>query len=482
MTTARWHRAAAMAIGGLLLATLVAAVPTAASAAPSTTAAPGASPARAALLAGSHKVRQDGWLLVHLQGTPYQIGYQRGYLTGRLAALWVRSYLGPKGGDRTHMRHIAEDYIWPEVPLEYRREMRGNVAGMRARGYKVDLWDVVAANAWSDMDVYWSLRAHPASAAPSTSGRCSAFIATGDATADHTIVMGHNTWSDYDEDYMYNIVFDVTPASGHSFRYQGSGASIWSGEDWYVNDSGLMVCETSLDDYASGRPDGVPVFVRIRQALQYDTSVTQVVRTLRTRSNGGYPNEWLIGDAKTGEIASLQLGRRVSDLKRTFNGFYGSSNWPTGANVRREEQAPKPSLKDNSYARYVRWGQLATQEYGKVDASVGQAMLADHWDTYLQRDAPSSRTICGHCEAETVDKDSIWPDGAYDGKVITSDMALGGMQFLARWGHPCGAGFDADDFMLKHPFWLRSADAFAVTGLLTFARDTPNPWTVVGSF
>ena len=473
MITPRRHTVAAIAILGVLLAGLVTAVPAVASA---------ASPVRADLLAGSHAVRQDGWLLVHLQGTPYQVGYQRGYLTGRLAALWVRSYLGPKGPDRTHMRRIAATYIWPKVPVEYRREIRGNVAGMRARGYRVDLWDVVAANAWSDMDVYWSLRTHPAGAAPSTSGRCSAFIATGDATADHKIVMGHNTWSDYDEDYMYNVVFDVKPAKGHAFRYQGSGASIWSGEDWYVNDSGLMVSETSLDDYAAGRPGGVPVFVRIRHAIQYDTSVTQVVRTLRTRNNGGYPNEWLIGDAKTGEIASLQLGRRVSDLKRTFNGFYGSSNWPTGVKVRREARAPKPSLKDNSYARHVRWGQLKTQEYGKIDASVGQAMLADHWDPYLERDAPSARTICGHGEAETVVKDDIWPFGAYDGKVITSDMALGGMQFLARWGHPCGTGFDADAFMLKHPFWLRSADAFAVTGLLRFSRETPNPWTVVGSF
>lgn len=60
-------------------------------------------PVRADLLAGSRAVRQDGWLLVHLQGAPYQIGYQRGYLTGKVAAQWVRSYLGPQGDRRTHM-------------------------------------------------------------------------------------------------------------------------------------------------------------------------------------------------------------------------------------------------------------------------------------------------------------------------------------------------------------------------------------------
>jgi len=469
---AAWAASSAAAANASPAATTAVATPAAAT--PTT---------QAELLAGSHTVWQDGWLLVDLKGSPYQIGYQRGYLTGKLAAQWLRSYLGPKGSrERTIMRRIAVKYVWPHVPTEYRQEMQGNVAGMRAHGYTVDLWDVVAANAWSDMSVYWSLATRSANVAPSTVGRCSAFIATGDATADGKIVMGHNTWSNYHEDFMYNVIFDVKPAKGHEFRYQGAGASIWSGEDWYVNDSGLMVCETSLDDAAAGRPGGVPVFVRIRHAIQYDTSVSGVIHTLLTRNNGGYPNEWLIGDAKTGEIASLQLGCRVSDLKRTSNGFYGSSNWPTGTKIRREAHAPKPSLDDSDYARYVRWGELAQLEHGKIDAAVGEAMLADHWDTLLQRDAPSSRTICGHCEAETHDKDEVDDAGAYDGKVITSDMALDGMQFEARWGHPCGAGFDADAFMLQNTWWLDQATPFDVTGLLTFAKDTPNPWTLVGSF
>lgn len=57
---------------------------------------------------------------------------------------------------------------------------------------------------------------------------------------------------------MCNVVLDVKAGAGHAFRYQGAGASIWSGEDWHVNDSGLMVAETSLSDGAAGNPRGVP--------------------------------------------------------------------------------------------------------------------------------------------------------------------------------------------------------------------------------
>lgn len=189
---------------------------------------------------------------------------------------------------------------------------------------------------------------------------------------------------------MCNVVLDVKAGAGHAFRYQGAGASIWSGEDWHVNDSGLMVAETSLSDGAAGNPRGVPLFVRVRRAIQYDASITGVVKTLRARYNGGYPGEWLIGDAKTGEIASLQLGRRVSDLRRTRRGFYDSSNWATGPNLRREARAPQPSLKNGAYARYVRWGQLWALEHGRIDAEVVRIMLADHRDVYLGR-APRVR-------------------------------------------------------------------------------------------
>jgi len=466
--------------------------------------------ARLDLLAGSRSTWQDGWLLVHLEGTPYQLGYQRGYLTSKLSAQWVRSCLGPSGPARTRLRRIAARFIWPKVPAEYRQEMRGIAAGMRARGNKADVWDVVAANAWADLYVYRSSAARsltsaaegtaslsgrstassgtvidsassPLAAGPTGAGHCSAFIATGSATRDHRIVMGHTTWAGYGDSFTDRVIFDMKPASGHSFRYQGAPAAIWSGEDWYVNDTGLMICETSFED-SPVNPRGVPLFVRIREAVQYASSIDDVVRTLRRHNNGAYPNEWLIGDAKTDEIASLQLGCRASDLKRTSSGFYGSSNWPTGRNWLRETPWDSPSWANGEYDRYMRWRDLRDRWWGRIDAQAGETMLADHRDYYLDRTQASSRTICGHFEAETEVRGDTIPYGSIDGKVITSTMALSGMQMLARWGHPCGAVFQAGRFLRTHPAWARSHDSFTVAGLRAFDRATPQPWTLVSSF
>jgi len=423
------------------------------------------------LLSGSGSRTQDGWLLVHLQGTPYQIGYQRGYLTAQMAGLWLRTVLGPRGASyRQRSRAIAESRVWPKIPLEYRLELKGTAAGMRARGVRADLWDVVAANQWADQAVY-----APGSGR-STTGRCSAFIATGAATVGGQIVMGHDTWTSYDRGSVENVLYDVHPAKGHAFRYQGAGGAIWSGEDWYVNDAGLMVCETSLHD-AAADPAGVPVFVRVRQAVQYAATIDAFLRIMLRRNNGAYPNEWLVGDARTGEIAALQLGCKAHDLRRTHNGFYGSSNYATGAAFLHEANTPAPGPSAPSTARYIRWRQLAQKWHGKVDAAVGKAMLADHYDTYLKRTAASSRTICGHFEA-----DAAFPYGAIDAKVTTSSMVLGGMAMWVRWGHPCGTPFDASRWLTAHPWWASEHGAFAVAGLKRFSSETPNRWSLVEGF
>jgi hypothetical protein len=50
-----------------------------------------------------------------------------------------------------------------------------------------------------------------------------------------------------------------------------------------------------------------------------------------------------------------------------------------------------------------------------------------------------SRSICKHIELETEKskRPAKYPFGAFDGKVVTTDMAKK-MTFLGRWGSSCG--------------------------------------------
>jgi len=60
----------------------------------------------------------------------------------------------------------------------------------------------------------------------------------------------------------------------------------------------------------------------------------EFLKMMTTDNSGAYPNEWLVGAAKTGEILSLQLGTAAWDVSRTYNGFFGSSNYAWGEKIR----------------------------------------------------------------------------------------------------------------------------------------------------
>ena len=113
------------------------------------------------------------------------------------------------------------------------------------------------------------------------------------------------------------------------------------------------------------------------------------------------------------------------------------------------------------------------EHFGRIDASLARQMLADHYDTYLQKDQPGGRTICGHFE---LDDGSVpgtgrafRPSGAFDGKVVDSDMAKA-WRLWAKWGGSCDAGFNAADFLQRHPQydWLQGH----------LPDLPPKPWTV----
>jgi hypothetical protein len=455
------------------------------------------SPTVRRLLKGASVKAHDAWIVVHLRGCSYQIGFQNGYLTAQSSDYTIQTDFGAPGNqDRALADKVAQRYVWRLVPAEYQRELRGIADGMRAAGYPQDtLWDVVAANAWADQACYATLL--PASAATARAaaatvaatqrmGGCSAFIATGNATVDGRPVMGHNTWTDLDAAFTNNVMFYVHPARGYDFMYQSTGGEIWSGEDWYENSAGLLLTETTLAD-STYTPTGLPVFVRAREAAQYDATVAQAVDTLVHRNNGAYSNEWLIGD-RTGRIASLQLGDKVYDLNETSNGFFGSSNFDWGVKTRAEETpvdvgwAPDPydpAVVD--YARYLRWGQLKDRYYGKIDAKVGMAMESDTYDSYLKKELPDARDLCGEPEHFTpglLDWDSwvLDPEGAVDGKACTEAMALHGLQSWACWGRGSGDHFDAAAYLAAHPDWAADNGRLAVFGLKTFSAQTTDRW------
>src|SRR5271165_98631 len=157
----------------------------------------GEKPGRDSRLAGSSRSVRNGWIFVHLEGQPEQIGYQHGYqLADEIADLLrvCKPYLEKTTKrDWNFYRRASEQMLWPKIEPEYQRELDGIVAGLKDRGKSADRWDIVALNALEELPYYyvpWLDKKEgkkPVSHAP---GNCSAFVATGSHTKDGQIVMG----------------------------------------------------------------------------------------------------------------------------------------------------------------------------------------------------------------------------------------------------------------------------------------------------
>jgi hypothetical protein len=415
-------------------------------------------------LGRGYRFERGGWIYVHIEGSPHDIGVQHGYLLSPEIA----DVYGAIRLEMTHstqrnwdfFRRAAREMLWPKIDPEYQQELQGIVEGLNDHGVKLDLWDIVAMNAFSELPAYYVpwLDQHTKAVArpePRNAGHCSAFVATGSWTKDHQIVMAHNNWTSYIEGARWRIVFDLVPKDGYRILMDGLPGVITSDDDFGINSDGLMVSETTISDFHGWEPNGKPEFVRARKAMQYAGSIDDYVKIMVDGNNGGYANDWLLGDRKTGEIARFELGLKHTRLWRTNDGYFAGANFPSDPDVIKDDTSFDPdNLASSPNARHVRWDQLLNANKGKIDVSLAEIFLADHFDSYAKKEGANLRTLCGHGDAAAEvlpgsNGEPYEPYGAVQGKAMDSSMAEG-MRFIARIGHPCGVNFDAAKFLAAH--------------------------------
>jgi hypothetical protein len=428
-------------------------------------------------LAKANRHDKAGWVYLHIEGAPRERGFQYGYLLAKEIKETFRVF----GKEWTYQSSMewswlverSNEIILPKVDAEILAEIDGMVSGMRAAGIQTTREELVALNADIDLTSYWWPTVKDTFKINSPEPKkesCSSFIATGSMTADGKIVLAHNTMTGYQEPFT-NIVLDILPDKGHRIMMQAMPGFVHSGSDFFITDAGLVGSETTIGAFIPFEPNGVSEFVRMRLATQYASSIDEWCEIMKKGNNGGYANAWLLGDINTNEIARLELGLKYATLERKKDGYFIGSNVAEDIKIlRRETKADEINVKVSGVARRVRWKQLMKQYAGKINAELAQAFEGDHFDTYLNQNVPSSRTLCAHwdLDSQMAGPDAPFdPSGTIDAKVVDSKMAKR-MSFLARWGSGCGKAFDAKKYLEDHPQYEWMTD-------LLRSRPT-NPW------
>jgi hypothetical protein len=421
-----------------------------------------AAPASDPRLTGAYRdPAENGWTFVHLEGGPGRIGFQNGYLLAPEIAEFQKLVAFETNHDTkkpwSFFRDVAEKELWPLIEQEYRDELQGITEGVQARGVKMDLWDTVAMNAFIELTYYneWYDRQHDETTELTVPEHCSAFVATGSYTKDGKVIIAHNAWTGYMEGRFWTVVYDIVPTHGRRILMDGLPGVIHSADDFGMNSAGIAITETTIADFFGWDPKGIPEFVRARKAMQYSESIDDFIRIMSEGNNGGYANNWLVVDQKTNEICSLELGLKNVTSRRSFDGYFCGANFPVSEKLAREET--KYDITDKSIssnARKVRWEQLMAENKGKIDVAAAERFLSDHFDTYLGKDEPDERTLCGHIDLSPRGNGSWQPAfgtaGAVQAKVADAAM-IERMSLIAAAGHSCGINFDASDHFAKHP-------------------------------
>ncbi|MFI5131883.1 MAG: C45 family autoproteolytic acyltransferase/hydrolase [Chitinophagales bacterium] len=427
---------------------------------------------------------KNGWIYLHAEGSPTDIGYQHGYLlandidTSIQAVAYLLAHETHR--DWQFYRNAAKNFIWEKLDREYKDEINGIVDGLQAQKKNYDSLDLTAYNAMEELAYYYvpmlDNMKQPGSGDNKAPGNCSAFIATGSYTKDGKIVIGHNNWTSYMVGQHWNVIADIVPDKGNHILMDCMPGFIHSGDDFLITDNGILITETTITQFKGFDSTGLPEFMRARKAAQYSNSINDVIKIFVTGNNGGYANDWLIGDTKTNEVAKLELGLKNYRVWRSKDTAIAGSNFASDSTLIAQETTFDPNNKTTSpNGRRLRMEQLLLKDLkGKLDVETGKELEADHYDALQNKKASNKCVVCGHVDEDANgcyewDWPKYYPGGAVQSKVTTADLAKD-MQFWAHMGHPCGQSFIGDSFFRIHPEY--SWQSKYLTNMLSY------PWTL----
>jgi hypothetical protein len=441
----------------------------------------------------------NGWLYVSIKGNPRERGYAYGQLiheemkkVKKILEFTIYNDLGVKW---EFFIESTKKYFTPKIEKrfkEFYEEMLGFSEGCSSKGTKMSLDEVIAWNNIFTLTEGWYANmpeeekikvkgSASSNVAASREGggapeRCSAFIANGDWTADGKIVVAHNNFSNFIDGQLARIVVDLNPTKGNRILMMGFPGWIWSGTDFFVTSKGIIGTETTIGGFFPYENND-PISCRIRNAMQYGNNLDDYAKMLLDENSGDYANSWLFGDINTNEIMRIELGLRFHNIERTKNGYFIGFNAAYDPRIRNLEcvNSGFDDIRRHQGSRRVRLADLMDEYKGQLNIDIAQKIIADHYDVYLNKELPCSRTVCSHYELDAREfmSDSsrpkpFQPRGALDGNVCDSTMAKN-MSFSLRWGDSCGTPFDKNKFCDEHREW---------DYLREYLDDRPTqPWT-----
>jgi hypothetical protein len=347
-----------------------------------------------------------GKYLMHLEGTPYEIGYAMGHFRpdevvniarGEYVISMINYIQPPDSGtemDTAQGERVDSLLRMPavqlllgsmarDVPYEYKLEMQGVADGTNEALHTkaITYHHVLLVNFF------------PALQALTTSEQamkylallfqdCNGYVAFGKATSDGRTIMGrHAMWAG-DPRYMKGYVTEYVPRSGK--RFVSISTPGFVGASTGLNTAGIgFGCDYFNAKGPSRYPGGMGMWFLGRRILQYASSIADAERIIRS-SGEVAPSLLLVGDARHAgavfEVYNHEVSPRYSgwtardanapdqieakdDLVVVANHAFTRSMYPQDAGTY------------STFVRYRILTDLLLEHYGHIDQSLGRSII-----------------------------------------------------------------------------------------------------------
>jgi isopenicillin-N N-acyltransferase-like protein len=314
----------------------------------------------------------NGLLVLHVKGSPYEMGYQNGFLLRNRIQIEMQNrliYIINSGYSYEYLVNCART-MEPHIPEEYIEEMQGLADGANV-SYTTVLIEVLF---FSDIQFYgteWT--------------GCSGFVVFGNATKDGHLY--HGRALDYAVTHGGSIALITVyePEDGNVFvNVSNIGeTAVLTG----MNKEGITI-QTNLSSSNDQTLDGLSNFFMLKKVLQYSNDLTEAIDIIR-ETDRTHGCNILLGDGKDLNACAVEISDNycevfwAEDPAEDIEPHYSIPNAVRRTNhyIDAELAATQRSTYDPrvgwewSWDRYEKLSQLIEDNYGDIGAQMSIEFL-----------------------------------------------------------------------------------------------------------
>lgn len=302
--------------------------------------------------------KKNGTLkIVDVSGSHFEMGVQYGEACPEISDMVEMTY--QLFGGRNETKAILNKYIplYLSYMEKYAPEIVEEMRGM-AEGANVNFQDIIFLNITYEISV------------PSVMGGCTAFAASGEATANGELITGQNLdhiehWTDY------MVLLKMKPADGPGIMaVTAAGCLSLIG----INSAGISVNINLLRNNESLEPaGGVPTHIILRKVFMSE-NLGEAIYTIAS-AEGRSPKNYLIASKQEG-IFDLETTTNDVDVQFPERGILTHTNHFKADRFKSTDLAPL--LVPDAYIRSQKLSNLMEGQRGNISVDVMKQFLQDH--------------------------------------------------------------------------------------------------------